>query len=1547
MSYRITEAERKHVAAIEDVKINLQVTAEEGTTPAVNLTITDNDLLDLSAQFPQYAIDVDKTDDEHSRFRVVDAKTRETILKCEGLTSLNGNPMGLGWRYGLEFILDDDGYIKGISLVNKNNGNRNDKAITKIADLEIKSITIPENDNVGLTVNSKAIFTKAVSIETNSTDSALNVKNEQGKHAVIGDVQFTDEFALKTEGDTRLANISTDDIELVEDDSEVSITAKRTTFKDTEIDLSGVEIEGNNTTRISHLKRLSTKQVAADEVNVGTVNATTVNASTEKVNNLNAGTVNSTNVNTVNENVQSLNATNVSSDNITTENVTVFGKTRLEGDTYARALDVDGKVIAGRVKATENIETPELNATNIEADKIVTNKAEIAVADVITEKANSIETRNLNVTRQMDALKVNSRTDVVAGRDVVAGNGVITDLIKSKDNSVIAEKAGDDTIILGNIHNQTVIKTCSDPSKSQLEEEYGHVKAVVDGVEVYLANLKDVKSDKFDGYVNRSTNQDISGVKTFNDVLVAPAGIGIKDEEGHLRGIISHVKDYTDIAFKQNPKFTEAQKEADAYDELKANYDHLKLDYKALKELKKSAEEAEKALENAEEALTSEREDDKNLKEEKANLNQQIAEWEEGLSNAKAELTNRETQLSELQATVNAYTQPYIKYKSDVDNELADSEIMSIALRETLYFGRDFDDSFLKDNADYKYLSNEINCTNLPYAEALEAFDKMVAILDILSESTQDNVVSYCEVTKEHIINTLRPTIENNHANLVNARDRALAALNLAKDDVSAFENGELADAQKAITAHTTKLNALKSSLAQVESDIDANTYEIQKAESKAELAQEDKTEKDVDYSTAKTVFESNYKLYAEKIPFKYTDEMIENGELIAPEMSELVKELKNNEIPQTDYGPSDTIHLGNSEDTLKVMSKGLHSGEGIDQHIQATIDGHDHILANTDDLVAKNVMAAFDVRYVDEHTGKEMIEKGKIVGDVTTKPSEGNGASLVIGQAPVITGYEGQVLPEDQERPSKVEKEIKIVSEDDTVVISSDEANKINLSVGPIADKLNKAYNGVKFQEESSIVMTKEDGNDELLFISTSDDISFEVLSDNIMDINMNNFYNTESVLKDDILKLYDNVQPRDLRKVPNAFDVKVLMDACEARIDVLAKNLEERLPIAPNEAGRYFLVANVRNNIQGETTATYTWDGTGSLPEVHVPMSVDEIKGPEDYDADGNLYVPYEAPEYAEYMLKMRVIKTQDSLGNTVYSPRTMWVRMDKGSSDYSDTWLILKNHPAVKAAVESGRDETEAIRALLSKIDSDSDIKVTFKLYDFSKRNWAENGNTISSCFTKAKSAVIGSTLKDIEIDFNKYNAIVIEDNKDDSVNYALFAGRCPLDKTSTLYDMVNNATLRMITSETEAAEFLVSDGSMVGLIDKSENIEDELEPDNKIRFTVYDATGMRGLESEYAGEYRDDCPSTVKSAKIGSTLKDVIDFDNYHVYVKCRRGYDYEYGREYYYLSDIGNDNLFYLNNKSWSYSEVEHISTIDSRASRYMVEDGSIVIIVHK
>lgn len=1415
MSYRITEAERKHVATIEDLKLNLSVVEEEGTTPAVNLEITDNDKLNLSASFPQFAIDVDKTDDEHSRFRIVNAQTRETILVCDGLTSLNGNPMGLGWRYGLEFILDDDGYVKGISLVNKNNGNKTDKVITKIADMEIKSIVIPESDQVKLTVNSKALFTNAVSINVDSTDNALSVRNESGKHATIGNVQFTDEYDLKSEGNSKLANIETNDIELVGEDTEASITADLTSFKNTKINLDGVEIEGNNDTKISHLERLSSRSINTDALNAGTVNVNTVNSSTENTNTVNAQTVNSTTVEAGTVDAGNLNSTNIDSENISTENITSRGSARFEGDTYTRALDVNGQLIAGKIKSLSDVDAVSVNSKNINAtESVVAGRIEAGTSEVISEKVSSLEAKNIKASRLIDALRLVSRTDVEASRDVIANKGVTTDLIKSKDGKILLEKANEDSIALGNINSQLLIKTKSDPSKNVFDKEYKHFKVYIDGVETYLANLSDINLST-DGYVNRSTNQDISGVKTFNDVIVAPAGIGIKDEEGHLRGIISHVEDYSDIGFRQNPEYIAAKQEAEAYDELFANYNHLILDYNSLQDTVREINELDSQIEAANTNHASLEEELENLNTTKSEIEAQKQEANASLDLANNNIAGLNETLNGLRDTAQAAQQELEAAQALVDNEIVDANILQTALDETLYFDDDFNDSFLQNNEDYEFLKN-MNCNNVSYEDALNAFDKMINVLDILSGSTQESVVAYCTLTKDHITNELKPTIVSNHQVLVDAQSEKLSAVYEANSAVSSFENTTLFEALREKETIEGRINSLNEQFAQVNTDIENCQSDIEDSNDNLQSLADDKADKENDYLRNKNIYNENYVAYANKIGFEYTDETIENGLIDEPEMNEVVQSFKNDEIPQTVYGKSETIHLGNSKDTLKVMSRGLHSGEDIDQHIQATIDGHDHLLANTDDIVAKNVMSAFDIKYIDEQTGREMVDPGKIVGDVSVRPTDGNGATIVVGKADVISGYEGQALPEEQAEPNRIESEINFTSDDDSIHITSSDDGKIDFSINNEKIKgISDAIKDASFDEDASLVLTKDNGEqDELLFISTNDDLSFEALGDKILDINMNNFYNNDAVEKDGVLSLYDRVQPSDLRKVANAFDVKVLTDAVSARVDILAKNLEERLPIAPEEQGRYYLVANVRKNIAGETTSTYTWDGNGALPEVHVITDVNQAATEADFDADGNLYMPYEAPEWPEYCLKMKILKSTDENGRVKYSPVTSWVRMDKDSADYN-IYHTLRNHPAVVHAVEEGMSEQDAIATLVNRIDTNADFSTRYLIYNFDNRNWTENGDTLASCLKNEGHGKVGVKLSDV-IDLNHLNVMILLDDSDPYAKYAVKVPNPSPDKK--LYDILNNVSLHKVTTVEEASQILLTDNAMIGLISK---------------------------------------------------------------------------------------------------------------------------------
>ena len=72
----------------------------------------------------------------------------------------------------------------------------------------------------------------------------------------------------------------------------------------------------------------------------------------------------------------------------------------------------------------------------------------------------------------------------------------------------------------------------------------------------------------------------------------------------------------------------------------------------------------------------------------------------------------------------------------------------------------------------------------------------------------------------------------------------------------------------------------MNAQLTQVELDLSTNAQEILRAENAAQVALEDATEKEVDYSKAKDVYITNYKSYAEKRVFDYTDTMIEEGEI-------------------------------------------------------------------------------------------------------------------------------------------------------------------------------------------------------------------------------------------------------------------------------------------------------------------------------------------------------------------------------------------------------------------------------------------------------------------------------------------------------------------------------------------------------------------------------------------------------------------------------------------------------------------------------------------
>lgn len=112
MSYAITEAERKHVATIEDTNIKL-VRVNEGTakgTPAYEIHLTDGDMLNETISLPNIRFEVNEEDDKKSRVRIVTSDATgadEKEFTLDGLTGRSGNPLGLGWRFKVTFGRDE------------------------------------------------------------------------------------------------------------------------------------------------------------------------------------------------------------------------------------------------------------------------------------------------------------------------------------------------------------------------------------------------------------------------------------------------------------------------------------------------------------------------------------------------------------------------------------------------------------------------------------------------------------------------------------------------------------------------------------------------------------------------------------------------------------------------------------------------------------------------------------------------------------------------------------------------------------------------------------------------------------------------------------------------------------------------------------------------------------------------------------------------------------------------------------------------------------------------------------------------------------------------------------------------------------------------------------------------------------------------------------------------------------------------------------------------------------------------------------------------
>jgi uncharacterized repeat protein (TIGR02543 family) len=193
MSYRLTEAERKHIAVTEETRFFID--KNEGPDPInrpeesyLQITLTDDDKLTKVIDLPKYEI---LYSDQFRQFIMRDS-TFLTFTKIDEL----------GWRYGVEEVKDDDGYNIGFDF--RNNISNEIESVIRYSPLG--STTVKE-----LKVDGQSLFKHRVKIESTlrvdnrvTFKSTLDVEGATTLNETIINNSFTSNHSAFIENELQL-----------------------------------------------------------------------------------------------------------------------------------------------------------------------------------------------------------------------------------------------------------------------------------------------------------------------------------------------------------------------------------------------------------------------------------------------------------------------------------------------------------------------------------------------------------------------------------------------------------------------------------------------------------------------------------------------------------------------------------------------------------------------------------------------------------------------------------------------------------------------------------------------------------------------------------------------------------------------------------------------------------------------------------------------------------------------------------------------------------------------------------------------------------------------------------------------------------------------------------------------------------------------------------------------------------------------------------------------------------------------------------------------
>lgn len=545
MSYKLTEAGRKHIATIEDTKMYLVKKNVDGATPDIDLHIEDADKLNLQVKLPSYCFEVDEVDDKYSRIRFTDRSSPEN----DNTITLDGfDHKGLGWRYTISFTKDKDEYVNGIVLTNLNNGDRKELTFKSLTTLNVKSLTV-DNDlavDGNLAVAGTSEFNDDVTISKDSDEAPANLNVEGTVTSEVVNAKTVKAAKTNTNNLTAKAATVTGNFVVDSGDSTEKADAE---FRNTDVAFSNGSLKTDETTSVD----LNTAKV-------GTFTVDTENVKSQRVEDseierltvserLSVGDFNTNTITAVDAQIEHIvsrredGTGRVSTDNLTADNAVI---------------------------GTETVKTSSIEEVTIESATIT----KVGAVNVNTKNLSVSRLATINKEEVKDSAIDQALIDTADIKNLNVSSGTVT---FTETGAIISEVG--DMLEIGNKKDELVLVSKGIGGKN--DPDHYNIKARVDDKEVVLLTGDDAKALGLDNVVDRSTNQEIAGVKKFNSALFANDGIYGRDQDFKEYNIISRGPDINDVAdpdelYEPNPIYIQAEKDAKGYEEAKEAYADVK-----------------------------------------------------------------------------------------------------------------------------------------------------------------------------------------------------------------------------------------------------------------------------------------------------------------------------------------------------------------------------------------------------------------------------------------------------------------------------------------------------------------------------------------------------------------------------------------------------------------------------------------------------------------------------------------------------------------------------------------------------------------------------------------------------------------------------------------------------------------------------------------------------------------------------------------------------------------------------------------------------------